>query len=218
MKKKTKWIAGIAALLAAAAAGAGWVLYHAFLPPVRKEKGYFAPEKGICKSAADQDSARECQNHPWPYALLLGCPNRNDGSYSSSQIRRCELAIEAFEKGLYDRLIISGAAVKNQYVEAEQMAKYIRKHSDLPIDIILETGAKSTWENLKNTRLMIGDQPVLILTSSLHARRAAAMASHSFSRFSVMGYPDYRPKHILREMISRLIYIRLEIRKLFTLA
>ena len=58
----------------------------------------------------------------YTYALLLGCPAHNDGTMASSQIKRCDLAIDTYKKGLYDTLIISGSNVKNEYVEAK---KYI---------------------------------------------------------------------------------------------
>lgn len=227
MKNKTKWILGISlGTAAAAAAGTGFLLYRAFLPKVRNEKGFIeadqlAESAALPEPAKTLDQARQNDDthiQKWPYALLLGCPNRDDGSLSSSQIKRCKLAIDAYNQGLYNKLIISGGAVKNRYVEAEQMADYIKSHTDQPIKILLETKARSTWENLKNTRLMIGNKPILIMTSSLHARRAAAMASHSFSHFSVLTYPDYKPRHILREIISRMIYIRMELKKLLTLA
>ena len=63
----------------------------------------------------------------YTYALLLGCPAHDDGTMSSSQIKRCNLAIDMYKKGLYGTLIISGSNVKNEYVEAEVMNTYIRK-------------------------------------------------------------------------------------------
>ncbi len=68
----------------------------------------------------------------YTYALLLGCPAHDDGTMSSSQIKRCDLAIEMYKKGLYDTLIISGSNVKNEYVEAEVMNTYIRNKSGNP--------------------------------------------------------------------------------------
>lgn len=48
----------------------------------------------------------------YTYALLLGCPAHDDGTMSSSQIKRCDLAIKAYQQNLYDTLIISGSNVK----------------------------------------------------------------------------------------------------------
>ena len=69
----------------------------------------------------------------YTYALLLGCPAHDDGTMSSSQIKRCNLAIDMYKKGLYDTLIISGSNVKNEYVEAKVMHNYITNKTEIPI-------------------------------------------------------------------------------------
>lgn len=145
------------------------------------------------------------------YALLLGCPNHDDGSLSTSQIKRCQTAIEAYRKGLFDQLIISGSNVKNKYIEAEEMERYILDRIDMPITT--ETKAKNTYENLRYTKEIIGDQPLLIMTSSLHAPRANAMAGDFFKERNVYTYTDRKLKHILREIVSRFLFIWIEIRK-----
>ena len=91
------------------------------------------------------------QKKHYTYALLLGCPAHDDGTMSSSQIKRCNLAIDMYKKGLYGTLIISGSNVKNEYVEAEVMNTYIRKRVEIPT--ILETHARiplKTSSYLKN--------------------------------------------------------------------
>ena len=50
-------------------------IYYYFLPPIPSLK-----------------------KQKYPYALLLGCPSHDDGSMATSQIKRCELAIEAYQK------------------------------------------------------------------------------------------------------------------------
>lgn len=130
----------------------------------------------------------------------------------TSQIKRCQLAID--RRDLYDRLIITGGAVKNEFVEADAMKGWIEVNAPESIAIQTESVARNTWENLANVRKMAGDVPVLLLTSDLHARRAAAMAGHFFSDVSAAGYPEHRLKHVLREAVSQLVYIRLELKKL----
>ncbi|WP_294731488.1 YdcF family protein [uncultured Faecalibaculum sp.] len=172
-------------LLALGAIGAGF--YYWMLPPVKK------PRK------------------QYPFAILLGCPCRQDGSMSRSQVERCKLAMAAWSS--YRTLVITGGAVKNQWPEARTMAAYIE--SRCPIPVVIEDQSRTTWENLKNTRQIIGDVPVLLLTSSLHAPRAQAMARHFFSDVAVQTYRENRVKHVLREWVSRRIYMAMELRKLF---
>ena len=68
----------------------------------------------------------------YTYALLLGCPAHDDGTMSSSQIKRCDLAIKAYQQNLYDTLIISGSNVKNEFIEAKVMHAYIQNKMDIP--------------------------------------------------------------------------------------
>lgn len=163
-------------------------LYLWLLPPVKKPKKQY------------------------PFAILLGCPCRADGSMSRSQVERCKLAMAAWSS--YRTLVITGGAVKNQWPEAAAMAAYIECRC--PIPVVIEDRSRTTWENLKNTREIIGDVPVLLLTSSLHAPRAQAMARHFFTDVAVQTYRDNRLRHILREFASRKIYMAMELRKLLT--
>jgi hypothetical protein len=143
------------------------------------------------------------------WGILLGCPCHDDGSMSTSGLKRCQLALDNHDK--FERLAITGGAVKNAYAEAEVMNDWLEAHG--LCGALLETKAANTWENFANVKAEIGDVPVCILTSSLHAPRAAAMAKHFFKDVTVCTYPEGRCKHVVREWISRLIYIRMEWRK-----
>lgn len=147
----------------------------------------------------------------YEYALLLGCPCHKDGSLSTSQIKRSQLAIDAYQKGLYDTLIISGSHVKNEYTEAIAMHTYIEEKIHIPT--LLETEAKNTFENFTYTKKWIQNNSVLILTSQTHAKRACAIAKQFFPNYGALWYKDLKPKHIFREILSRFIYIKIEIQK-----
>lgn len=158
-------------------------IYHHFLPPVFRNK-----------------------KRTYEYAILLGCPSHNDGSYANSQIKRCELAIKDFYKGRYQQLVITGGAVKNQYVESIEMKKYIDERVEIPI--LCETQSRNTIENFMYTKELIGDHSVLILTSCTHARRACAIAREYFSDYSVDYYYYARLRHIKWEIGARYLFIR----------
>lgn len=144
----------------------------------------------------------------YTYALLLGCPAHDDGTMSSSQIKRCDLAIKAYQQNLYDTLIISGSNVKNEFIEAKVMHAYIQNKMDIPT--ILETNARNTFENFKFSKDIIQKQDVLILTSQTHAKRACAIARQFFSDYGCMWFKDLKSKHITREIVSRILYIKIE--------
>lgn len=164
-----------------------YLFYSYFFPPIPRRKKHYK------------------------YALLLGCPSHADGSLSTSQIKRSNLAIEAYQQGLYDTLIISGSHVKNEYTESIAMHNYIEKKVHIPT--LLETEAKNTFENFKYAKHWVQEDSVLILTSQTHAKRACAIAKQFFSNYGALWYKDLKPKHMFREILSRFIYIKIELQK-----
>lgn len=102
----------------------------------------------------------------WPHAdaclsqkhdaiLVLGCPSKDDGSPSSCQERRAEMADFLYEAGLADHLIVSGAAVHTPHVEADALAVLLLGRGIPEAAILKEPLARHTDENLYyGTRLM----------------------------------------------------------------
>lgn len=91
------------------------------------------------------------------------------------------------------------------------MHAYIQNKMDIPT--ILETNARNTFENFKFSKDIIQKQDVLILTSQTHAKRACAIARQFFSDYGCMWFKDLKPKHITREIVSRILYIKIEFLK-----
>jgi vancomycin permeability regulator SanA len=147
----------------------------------------------------------------YDYALLLGCPCHDDGSMRTSQIKRCQLAIDQYNRKAYNTLVITGGAVKNQYVESKEMERYILSQINIPI--LCETRSTNTFENFTFSKEIIQDHSVLILTSGTHARRACAIASRFFTDYSAAWYPEHRLKHVFREILSRIVFIKIELQK-----
>lgn len=164
-----------------------FIVYTIYFPPVPKPKKQY------------------------DYAIVLGCPCHSDGSLCSSQIKRCNLAIECFKKGYYKTLVISGGANRNPYVEAIEMNKYIQDRIQIPT--LLETKSINTFENMEFTYNMVKDTSVLIITSQTHIRRACVIAKNYFSDYAGIYYPEHRLKHVLREFFARWIHIFTDIKK-----
>lgn len=148
-------------------------------------------------------------------AILLGCKTRKNGTMSTSQIKRCKAAIKAYEKGLYDQLVITGGATTNAQSEAQVMKTYLEANAPEPIPILLEEEARNTFENFQNVRNLIDDDEVLIITSSNHAFRSRQIAKQFFSKAANFSAPEYRPKHLAREMASLFLYYLIEAKKRF---
>lgn len=184
----------IGGIMTALSAIAGLALYETYLPPAKR-----------C-------SKTSCKHVPW--ALLLGCAVHDDGTPSSSLLGRVEQAIDLYDKGFYDTLIVSGGAVQNSYVEADCMEQLIHeRRPDLPV--IPEREARNTWQNMEFSKKYIQDVPVIIITGNLHCRRASAIARQFFKNFCMAGYPDFKWHRARKEAASRVLYIWIELKKAF---
>lgn len=119
-----------------------------------------------CKMAIDPPSGKSCE------VLVLGYPSNNDGTASSVQEMRVTAGVRAFREHKCDRLIFSGAAVKNHIVEAHTMAQ-LAQRLGVPSDrIAVETQARTTWENIKfSISKLEKSDLILIVSDSLHAHR-----------------------------------------------
>ncbi len=105
--------------------------------------------------------------------LVLGYPAEDDGSLSSVQRVRVEAGVKAYRARNCQKLVLSGGAVANQYIEAERMARFAQELGVAKDHIVVEGRARNTWENigcslpyLKNTA------SITIASDRLHAKRA----------------------------------------------
>lgn len=129
--------------------------------------------------------------HRFDAMLILGCPTMADGSLSSAQNRRLEAALSYLDKHVIPFVIISGAAVKNDTVEAEAMKAALQKKG-VTIPIILETKARNTYQNFLFTKEQFHDLNLLVITGSAHRRRSYFFARKFFTH-CMMGQAKHDP-------------------------
>jgi len=109
--------------------------------------------------------------------LVLGYPAKADGAVSSVGRFRVEAGVRVYREYQCSKLVLSGAAVRNEHVEAESMVALARRLGVPNESIVLERRARSTWENVGCTaRLLPSMDRVLVVSDSLHANRAARYA------------------------------------------
>ena len=80
--------------------------------------------------------------------ILLGCPSNTDGTPSPSQIARADIAVALSQAGYANEFIVSGAAVHNQYVEADALAALLEARGIASSHIFRDTLAMHTDENI----------------------------------------------------------------------
>jgi uncharacterized SAM-binding protein YcdF (DUF218 family) len=108
--------------------------------------------------------------------VVLGRPARAGGSPSTILAERADAAARLGHAGAAPRLLVSGAAVHDEHVEAEAMAARARARG-VPADaIVLEPLARSTRENARHAAVRMrreGWRAALVVSSPSHLRRAA---------------------------------------------
>ncbi len=104
--------------------------------------------------------------------LVLGYPTQDDGSYHPIQRLRVETGVAVYQANRCTRMVLSGAAVQNTYVEARSMAEIAHTLGAPDHNLVIETQARTTWENLKYSLSYLNKyERIFIVSDSLHVHR-----------------------------------------------
>jgi len=79
--------------------------------------------------------------------IVLGSPADSDGNPTPTQLARVTEAVHEYERGVAPRLILTGSAVLNQFVEAEVMARSAEAQGIPASAIVREPQARDTIQN-----------------------------------------------------------------------
>jgi uncharacterized SAM-binding protein YcdF (DUF218 family) len=116
------------------------------------------------------------QQSQFDVLIVLGNPADADGNPTPIEQARVAEAVHEYERGAAPRMIFTGAAVANHFVEAQVM-KHAAEAQGIPATaIIAETQARNTIENACNSlRIMQnhGWDSAEVVTSPYHLPRAA---------------------------------------------
>jgi uncharacterized SAM-binding protein YcdF (DUF218 family) len=108
--------------------------------------------------------------------IVLGSPADSDGNPTPIQLARVTEAVHEYERGVAPRLILSGGATRNGFVEARVMARSAQAQGIPESAIFLEPQAMSTLQNACNSvRIMKahGWRSAEIVSAAYHLPRAA---------------------------------------------
>ncbi|MEZ5015785.1 MAG: YdcF family protein [Flavipsychrobacter sp.] len=136
--------------------------------------------------------------------VILGYPVKSTDTLNDVLLSRLDKGIDLFRYGFARKIIVSGAAVHNNIVEAEVMAAYCIKNEIPPESLILERKARNTYENaLYSVRLMkqLNYNSAIVVTSSFHKQRADYLFSRFIAHYSVEGAPFPKSFTFLRKTL-----------------
>ncbi len=125
----------------------------------------------------------------YDWGVVCGYPASDDGSPSLIMKSRIEAGVKLYQAGKIKKILVSGGAVKNQYVEAKVMKAYAIKLGVKKEDIIVEDKSVSTYHNLMYCSKIVKDDQCLVITNSWHLRKA----DHYARKFK-LNYAMYKAK------------------------
>ncbi|MGC2161584.1 MAG: YdcF family protein [Silvibacterium sp.] len=113
--------------------------------------------------------------------LVLGTPCLRDGSSSPEQRARVLQGVREWRLGVAPRIVMSGAAAHNQWVEADCMARLAEQQGVPAGDILEDRQAHDTIQNVFYTVAIMqahGWKSADVVSSWSHLPRAALILAH----------------------------------------
>lgn len=139
--------------------------------------------------------------------IVLGYPATEDGNPSPRELASVNEAVREYEGGVAPRLIFTGAAVANQFVEAQVMARAAEAQG-IPAEAILtETEARDTSQNACYAVRLLkahGWDSAEVIASPAHLRRAAMIFSQMPIEWRMHAAPRMAPESAAAQVIESL--------------
>lgn len=135
----------------------------------------------------------EMQNIPQAQtALILGAGISNDGRLSDILKDRLDTAIELYELGKVNKILLSGDHGRKEYDETNAMKKYMLKNNIQEKDIFLDHAGFDTYDSVYRAKYIFEVDSLIIVTQKFHLPRAIYIAKN----FNVATYGIIADKHI----------------------
>jgi uncharacterized SAM-binding protein YcdF (DUF218 family) len=129
--------------------------------------------------------------------IVLGSPADRDGNPSPHQLARVTEAVHEYERGVASRILFTGGAVANRFVEAQVMARTAEAQG-IPASAVLEDpAARDTMENTCNALGIMrrhGWQSAEVISSPSDLPRAGLILSRLPIEWRVHAAPALGPE------------------------
>ena len=123
----------------------------------------------------------DTQQHQYDVILVLGNPANPDGSIGPIARSRVLEAIRQYHAGVAPRLLMTGGAVQNRFVEGQVMQQFARSQGVPDTAVFAEGEARNTIQNAYYSYQIMqahGWSSALVVSSPSHLRRASLIFSH----------------------------------------
>jgi uncharacterized SAM-binding protein YcdF (DUF218 family) len=123
----------------------------------------------------------DTQQHQFDVILVLGNPASPDGSIAPIARSRVLEAVRQYHAGVAPRLLMTGGAVQNRFVEAQVMLQFARSQGVPDSALFAEGEARNTIQNAYYSYKIMQAHDwssALVVSSPTHLRRASLIFSH----------------------------------------
>ncbi len=128
--------------------------------------------------------------------IVLGSPADADGNPTPSELERVTEAVHEYERGVAPRMIFTGGAVANRFVEAQVMARTAEAQGTPEPVVFVEPEARDTMENACDSVRMMrshGWRSAEVISSPSHLPRAGIIFSRLPVEWRVHAAPELEP-------------------------
>ena len=129
--------------------------------------------------------------------IVLGYPADADGNPTPTELARVTEAVHEYERGVAPRMIFTGGAAHNQFVEAQVMAR-IAEAQGIPAGAIMkEPKALDTMENACDSLKIMrshGWESAEVVSSASHLPRAGLILSRLPLKWRAHAAPALEPE------------------------
>jgi uncharacterized SAM-binding protein YcdF (DUF218 family) len=138
----------------------------------------------------------DTQLNQFDVILVLGNPARMDGTIGPVARSRVLEGIRQYRAGVAPRLLMTGGAVANKFVEAQVMLQFAQSQGVPASALLAETQSRNTIQNAYYSYKIMQEHDwtsALVVSSPTHLRRASLIFSHFPLAWRMDGAP-YPPE------------------------
>ena len=141
---------------------------------------------------------QDTQQTQFDVILVLGNPAKDDGSIGPEAKSRLLEGIRQYQAGVAPRLLLTGGAVTNRFVEAQVMMQFARSQGVPASALLMEDRSRNTIQSAFYAYQLMQAHDwtsALVVSSPTHIRRASLIFSHyplAWRMDAAPWPPDYR--------------------------
>ena len=138
--------------------------------------------------------------------LALGCRVYASGSMSPMLRDRVQLALDVYNTGVSDKLLMSGDHGRTDYNEVQAMKDYLIENGVASSDVFMDHAGFSTYDSICRAKAVFNAQRIIIVTHRFHLYRALYIAERlGIEAYGVAAEDWYagNTRREVREILAR---------------